>query len=99
MSEGQKRRADRQNVSYIPFDYRILKLRIRAFCGVRLFAGLLGMDPDRLARTLDDGGEFTQNEILRAAKLLDLDGREVTLLFFTKRVAGERYQQKYNCKE
>ena len=86
MSEVGKRRKYRQNVSYIPFDYKILKLRIRAFCGSDCFAVKIGIAPERLARVLDEGGEFTQGEILRAAALLGLDGPEVTELFFTKRV-------------
>lgn len=90
MSGIRKRREHSQNVSYIPFDYRLLKLRIRAFCGVAIFAELVGMSPERLARILHDGGEFTQDEILRAAALLSLDGTEVTWLFFTKQVRRRR---------
>ncbi len=86
MSEVGKRHENRQNVSYIPYDYKSLKLRIRAFRGDEDFARLAGMTPERLARILDEGGEFSQREMLRIAGALGLDGPEVTELFFTKRV-------------
>ena len=70
MSVVGKRREDRQNDSYIPFDYKTLKLRIRAFCGEARFAAAVGMNPGRLARVLDEGGEFTQGEILPRCSVL-----------------------------
>ena len=99
MSVVGKRREDRQNDSYIPFDYKTLKLRIRAFCGEARFAAMVRMNPGRLARVLDEGGEFTQGEILRAAALLGLDGPEVTGLFFTKRVKEKQQKQNISDEE
>ena len=99
MSVVGKRRENRQNDSYIPFDYKTLKLRIHAFCGEARFAAMVGINPGRLARVLDEGGEFTQGEILRAAALLGLDGSEVTELFFTKRVKEKQQKQNLSDEE
>lgn len=99
MSVVGKRREDRQNDNYIPYDYKTLKLRIHAFCGEVRFAAMVGMNPGRLARILDEGGEFTQGEILRAAALLVLDGPEVTELFFTKRVKEKQQKQNISDEE
>ena len=99
MSVVGKRREDRQNDSYIPYDYKTLKLRIRAFCGEARFAATVGMNPGRLARVLDEGGEFTQGEIRRAAARLGLDGPEGTELFFTKRVKEKQQKQNISDEE
>ena len=99
MSVVGKRRENRQNDSYIPFDYKTLKLRIRAFCGEARFAAMVGINTGRLARVLDEGGEFTQGEILRAAELLGLGGPEVTELFFTKRVKEKQQKQNISDEE
>lgn len=77
----------------IKFDYSKLKGRIIEKCGTqKAFASLLGISAGTLTSKLLGYTSFTQQDILKSIKLLDIPDSDVTLYFFTVQV--EKTQQK-----
>ena len=67
----------------VKFDYSKLKGRITEKCGTqKAFAELLGITEGTLTSKLQGHTYFTQEEILRSMKILDIESSEVTLYFF-----------------
>lgn len=65
------------------FDYSKLKGRITEKCGTqKAFAELLGITEGTLTSKLQGHTYFTQVEILRSLKILDIEHGKVTLYFF-----------------
>jgi transcriptional regulator with XRE-family HTH domain len=69
------------------FDYGELRERIREKYGTQEdFARAAGISPAELAAKLKNADYFTQSEIYTLHGLLGIDGREITQLFFTKKL-------------
>lgn len=67
----------------IKFSYPKLKGRITEKCGTqKAFAELLGITEGTLTSKLQGSSYFTQDEIYRSIKILDLDPGSITLYFF-----------------
>jgi hypothetical protein len=67
----------------IRFNYAKLKGRITEKCGSqKAFAELLGISEGTLTSKLQGHTYFTQTEVFRSIKILDLDPGSVTLYFF-----------------
>ena len=79
----------------LKFDYSKLKGRITEKCGSqKAFASLLGITEGTLTSKLLGYTYFTQQEIIRAIEILDIEPAEVTLYFFTCKVEKlEQYAQ------
>ena len=68
----------------IKFDYSKLKGRITEKCGTqRAFADLLGITEGTLTSKLRGYSYFTQDEIYRSMRILDVELTKATLYFFT----------------
>lgn len=69
------------------FDHRKLRGRIREkFGSEQSFAAAMGMGRVSLSRKLNNFGDFTRPEILKAAQLLELDAAQIPEYFFTASV-------------
>jgi len=69
------------------FDYSKLKGRITEKCGCqKVFAKLLGVSEATLTSKLRGYTYFSQKEIMKSIKLLEIPGGEVSNYFFTERV-------------
>lgn len=67
----------------IRFNYSKLRGRITEKCGSqKAFAELLGIAECTLTSKLNGHTYFSQTEIFRAMKILDINANEVTLYFF-----------------
>lgn len=67
----------------IRFDYSKLKGRIIEKCGTqKAFAELLEITEGTLTSKLQGYTYFTQDEIIRAIQILDIEPSEVNLYFF-----------------
>jgi len=67
----------------VKFVYAKLKGRITEKCGTqKAFAEILGITEGTLTSKLLGHTYFTQREIWKAIKILDIDPSEVTLYFF-----------------
>ena len=67
------------------FDYSKLKGRITEKCGTqKAFAELLGVSECTLTSKLRGHTYFTQDEVYRSSKILDLEPGSLTLYFFSK---------------
>jgi hypothetical protein len=67
----------------IKFDYSKLRGRITEKCGSqKAFAKLLGIAECTLTSKLQGYTYFTQSEIIRAIKILDIRAEEAALYFF-----------------
>jgi hypothetical protein len=68
----------------IKFDYSKLKGKITEKCDTqKAFAELLGITEGTLTSKLLGYTYFTQDEVFRSLKILDIDPGKVTLYFFT----------------
>lgn len=66
------------------FDYRKLRGRIREKYGTeQKFAAAMGMGRVALSTKLNNNGDFTRNQMLKAAQLLELDATQIPEYFFT----------------
>lgn len=71
----------------IKFDYSKLKGRIVEKCGTqKAFAELLGITEGTLTSKLLGYTYFTQDEIMKAIEILEIEASKVSLYFFTQRV-------------
>lgn len=69
------------------FDYRKLRGRIREKYGTeQKFAAAMGMGRVTLSAKLNNDGDFTRNQMLKAAQLLELDATQIPEYFFTASV-------------
>ncbi len=69
------------------FDYSKLRGRIRELYHTeRDFAKMLGTTKATLSAKLNGHGEFTQSEIEKACKLLNIDALELKAYFFNEKV-------------
>lgn len=67
----------------IQFNYSKLKGRITEICGTqKAFADLLGITEGTLTSKLQGHTYFTQSEIFRSIKILDLETGSITPYFF-----------------
>lgn len=66
------------------FDYARLRGRIREVCETQdRFSELMGMSKATISAKLNNKSEFSQPEIVRAVKILNLRADEITPYFFT----------------
>ena len=71
----------------LKFDYSKLKGRIIEKCGTqKAFSSLLGITEGTLTSKLLGYTYFTQQEIIRAVELLDIEPADVNVYFFTCKV-------------
>lgn len=69
------------------FDYSKLRGKIKEVFGTQEhFANAMGMSNTSVSLKLNNQREWTQREIDKAAKLLDIEDYEITLYFFTLKV-------------
>ena len=69
------------------FDYRKLRGRIREKYGTEQnFAAAMGMGRVSLSVKLNNEGDFTRKQMLKAAELLGLDAAQIPEYFFTLEV-------------
>ena len=74
------------------FDYRKLRGRIREKYGTeQKFAAAMGMGRVTLSAKLNNDGDFTRNQMLKAAQLLELDASQIPEYFFTERVQNHEH--------
>lgn len=74
----------KQKNSKVEFDYSKLQGRIVEKVGTKSkFTELMGCAFSTISLTLNNHREFTQNEIVRAAKILDIKTEDVPKYFFT----------------
>ncbi len=65
------------------FDYSKLKGRIREVCGTySVFAEKLGCSLNTLSSKLNNKNEFTQSDIIKSTRILNIDVNEVPAYFF-----------------
>lgn len=71
----------------VTFDYSKLKGRIKEKCDTqRKYAVALGINEGTLAAKLSNKSYFTQSEIEKSIRILNLDPGTVSSYFFTTRV-------------
>lgn len=74
------------------FDYRKLRGRIREKYGTeQKFAAAMGMGRVTLSAKLNNDGDFTRNQMLKAAQLLELDASQIPEYFFTECVQNHEH--------
>lgn len=76
------------------FDYARLRGRIREVCDTQdRFSELMGMSKATISAKLNNKSEFSQPEIVRAVKILDLRVDEISLYFFTPLVQKTKHEE------
>ncbi len=71
----------------LEFDYSKLKGKIReVFNTQSSFAEQLGISTYSLYKKLSKGVSFTQTEIIKSSKLLNIEAHNIPLYFFTEKV-------------
>lgn len=71
----------------MPYDYGKLRGRIKEKCGTQdKFSGQLGIGRVSLSQRLNNQLEFSQDEILKACDILDIERVDIPLYFFTTKV-------------
>ena len=74
------------------FDYCKLRGRIREKYGTeQKFAAAMGMGRVTLSAKLNNDGDFTRNQMLKAAQLLELDASQIPEYFFTECVQNHEH--------
>ena len=69
------------------FDYCKLEGRIRQYYQTEeKFAHAMGMGRGSLSAKLNNKSDFTRNQMLRAADLLEIEHAEIPIYFFRKKV-------------
>lgn len=69
------------------FDYRRLLGRIREKCQTQaLFAEQIGISRTSLNKRLNNLLDFSQDEILKACRILEIDFNEIPVYFFALKV-------------
>lgn len=69
------------------WDYSKLKGKIREKCGTQeSFAKLIGIGRVSLSKRLNNQMEFSQEEMFRACKVLDIEETEIPSVFFKEKV-------------
>ena len=78
----------------VAFDYSKLRGRIREkYQTEKRFAASMGMSRTSLSQKLNNGLDFTQNQLVRAAKLLDISSSAFGEYFFTAKVQNHEHEQ------
>lgn len=72
----------------MPYDYNKLRGKIKEVCGTQeVFAEKIGIGRVTLSQRLNCQSEFSQDEILKACDVLNLDiEKEIPIYFFTLKV-------------
>lgn len=69
------------------FDYSKLKGKIREVCGTNtVFAKKLGCSLNTLSAKLNHKNEFTQSDIIKSTRILQIDLSDISAYFFTQQV-------------
>lgn len=69
------------------FNYNKLNGRIVERCGTSSnFAKLLGCSNNTMSLKMNNKSEFSQNEIIKSIKILDLKKEDIPTYFFTQKV-------------
>ena len=69
------------------FDYSRLRGKIKEKCDTQeSFTRQMGMSRTSLSKRLNNQIDFSQDEILRACKILDIDDSGITQYFFAEKV-------------
>ena len=67
------------------FDYSKLKGRIREICGTNtVFAKELGCSLNTLSAKLNNKNEFTQSDIIKSIRILNIKVDEISEYFFVR---------------
>ena len=67
-------------------NYNFLKGKIVEKCGTQSkFAELLGISVQELTKKLTNKGSFTQNQMLKAKQILELDDNEIVKAFLNEK--------------
>lgn len=67
------------------FDYSKLKGRIREICGTNtIFAKKLGCSLNTLSAKLNNKNEFTQSDIIKSIRILNIKVDEISEYFFVR---------------
>ena len=76
------------------FDYSRLRGKIREVCDTQdRFSELMGMSKTTVSAKLNNKSEFSQPEIVRAVKILDLRVDEISQYFFTPLVQKSKPEE------
>lgn len=71
----------------VQFDYSKLKGRIvEKYGNQKKFAVKISMNPSTLSTRLNNGSQWTQTEILKSAKTLDISYKDIPSYFFAQKV-------------
>ena len=69
------------------FDYSRLRGKIKEKCDTQeSFTKQMSMSRTSLSKRLNNQLDFSQDEIIRACKILDIDDSGIPLYFFTEKV-------------
>lgn len=67
------------------FDYSKLKGRIREICGTNtVFAERLGCSLNTLSAKLNNKNEFTQSDIIKSTRILNINVNDISDYFFAQ---------------
>lgn len=82
-----------QGGEFLDFNYSKLRGRIREIFGTQeRFADALGIGRVTISQRLNNQSEFTQQEILKAANLLEIPSDAIPLYFFCEKV--QKHEQR-----
>ena len=71
----------------VTFDYSKLEGKIREVCKTQMrFAEMLGCSNNTMSSKINNGSDFTQNEIIKSAEILGLKKSDIPVYFFTEQV-------------